>query len=64
MWQGGKEAKVVQQYTEENLRAHYRGRAGPPAWQAWRGLALGASAEGVAYAAGKPVLCQVRADVL
>ncbi|BDA45471.1 probable Bromodomain-containing protein 9 at N-terminal half [Coccomyxa sp. Obi] len=55
---GGKEAKVVQQYTEENLRAHYRGRAGPPAWQAWRGLALGASAEGVAYAAGKPVLCQ------
>ena len=49
---------MVQQYQDENLRAHYRGRAGPPTWQAWRGLALGATAEGIPYASGKPVLCQ------
>lgn len=57
--QGGREAKAAPVYEEENLRAYYRTRTGPPAWQAWRGLALGATAEGVAYAAGKPVLCQV-----
>ncbi len=56
--QVGKEAKAAPQYTDQFLRAHYRVRFGQPAWQALRGLALGATAEGVPYASGRPVLCQ------
>ena len=41
---------------DENLRGSYPQRYGHASWHAWRGLALGASAEGVAYAAGPPLL--------
>ena len=41
---------------EDNLRAYYPQRVGQPAWHVWKGLALGASAEGVPYAPGRPCM--------
>jgi hypothetical protein len=56
-WQGGKDGRAQQPvYEDENLRAYYQGRPGLSSWHSWKGLALGASAEGIAYAAGRPIM--------
>lgn len=55
--QAGKGAAALQVLgEEENLRAYYPARVGLPAWHMWKGLSLGASAEGVAFAGGRPVM--------